>query len=108
MTTVANIVSSARVLLNDESSVRYTDSQMVGYVNEAYKLVRRIRPDLFFGAYQTTLPTLVSGDNFPFDPQYEPAFVDYLVGRAESRDDDYAVNGRATMLLQSFRAGMGA
>lgn len=108
MTTVANLVSSARVLLNDDSSVRYTDAQLIGYVNEAYKLVRRVRPDLFFGQYKTALSTLVSGDDFPLDSMYEPPFVDYVVGRAESRDDDYAVNGRATMLLQSFRAGVGA
>jgi hypothetical protein len=108
MTTLATLVSGARVILNDTDSVRYTDAQLVGYANDAIKLVRRIRPDLFFGGYKTALSAYVLNDEHPFDSMYDPALVDYIVGKAETRDDDYAETGRATLFLQSFRAGIGA
>jgi hypothetical protein len=108
MTTIATIISNARVILNDTDSVRYTDSQLVTYANEAVKLAKRLRPDLFFGSYSTALATLTSASESPLDVVYDPALVDFIVGRAETRDDEYVVAGRATLFLQSFRAGIGA
>ena len=86
--------------------MRYTDTQLIGYVNEAIKMVRRLRPDLFFGEYLLTLPTLISTSDIGLDAQYDPSVVDYVVARAESRDDDYVNTGRVSLFMQSFGGAM--
>lgn len=108
MTTLANIITTARTLLNDNGTTkRYSDADLLAYANEAIRQVRLIRPDLFFGGYTTSLSTLSSSDNSPIDVMYDAAIADYIVGRSESRDDDYATNGRAAAFLTSFRASFG-
>lgn len=38
---------------------------------------------------------------------YTPALIDYVIHRAESRDDEHAVSGRAALHLQAFNEKIG-
>lgn len=46
----------------------------------------------------------LAGDDTGLPPSLEPAITDYVVYRAESRDDEHVVSQRAAMFLASFVA----
>ncbi len=106
MATFQEIISSARVLVSDAGSVRYSDAQMIEYANEAVAAAKKVRPDFFLGKYTTALPTYVAADAIPIPAEYKQSLVDYIVFRCESRDDEYTVDGRATAFFQTFRMGL--
>lgn len=53
--------------------------------------------------------TTATNDTLPISDAYFPALVDYIVGRAEMRDDEHANDGRADqlmrMMVEAMRAG---
>lgn len=106
MATFQQIIDNAQVFLNDTAGTRYTDSQLLGYANEALKEIRRVRPDLFFGSYTTTLSTYGLSDTVPIGDEYLPYMTDYMIFRSEVRDDEYALDGRAAALFSRFRNGL--
>lgn len=106
MATFTNLTDSARVLLNDVDKVRYSDVQLLEYANEAMAEVKRIRPDLFLGQYSTALPTYAGSQTVPVSAEYHQYIKDFVVSRAEFRDDEFTVDGRAATFLQKFRNGM--
>lgn len=102
MATFQNIVDRARIDLQDAAKTRYTDAEMLQYAIDGVLEARRLRPDLFFGGYGTTTTSYVLADTFPLPPQYEMLFLHYIVFRSETRDDEYAVDGRAVAMLARF------
>jgi hypothetical protein len=72
--------------------------------------MRRIRPDLFIGRFTTQLPTFDSTETaktYPLEDMYFPASVNYMVSMAEMRNDQSAVDGRASAFLGLFSLQMG-
>jgi hypothetical protein len=107
MATFQTIIDSARVILNDTgTSYRYTDAQLIGYCNEAILEVKRTRPDFFFGQYTTTLPTYTATSTVPIPTEFQSTLVNYLVGRAEFRDDEFTVDSRASAFMGMFKSGL--
>jgi hypothetical protein len=106
MATFTNLTDSARVLLNDVDKVRYSDVQLLEYANEAIAEAKRIRPDLFLGSFTVALPTYTGGQTVPVGSEYLQYLKDFVVSRAEFRDDEFTVDGRAATFLQKFRNGM--
>jgi hypothetical protein len=102
MATFQNIINDARVDLQDTDGTRYTDAQMIGYANDGVREMFRIRPDFRLGSYMTAVPTYAATDALPIPDQYRMLLEHYLVFRAEVRDDEYAVNGRASGFLARF------
>ncbi len=102
--TVQNAADDARLTLNDAQKVRYPDTELLTYANMAYQLLRRFRPDFFVGNYSNgALPTLLGlTDTFPVDDMYRPAIADFLIARAESKDDEHIVQQRAQAFFQLF------
>lgn len=49
-----------------------------------------------------------TSQSLPIPDAYFPALVDYVVGRAEMRDDEHASDGRAQAMMGSFASLMGA
>lgn len=92
-------INEARAILQDtnaESGYRYPDSDLLGYLRDGVNLARALRPDIFIGRYATVLPdTYVLTDPFPLPVFYFTAMCQYIAGRAELRDDEFAVDGRA-------------
>lgn len=109
--TVQNVCDRARIPLNDSDKVRYPDPEMLLYVQDAYLLLYRYRPDVFFSAW-TTAPvysTLALGTTFPvLDDMYLPIIADYVTARAEFKDDEHVVAERAQAFYSLFQAGLRA
>ena len=104
--TLSDILTQARVLLQDEAGVRYPDSGLVQNINEAILETARIRPDLY--------RDYALNQDFPqYDPSqtdvaidypllYRPALVNYIVGRAQMQDSEESTDARAVVFLNSF------
>ena len=101
--TIQNIIDDARVILQDAAKTRYTDAQLTSICNYALYTANRLRPDLFFSSIGTAQTALAVGNTFPLPPQYEPVVSNYVASRAELRDDEYSVDGRAAALLAEFK-----
>lgn len=105
--TVQDLITEARSYIQDTEagSYRYTDADLVNYLNNAILEIRRVRPDAFYGAYddptpQFTTSTLTS--NFPLDEQFFFPTAHFIAGSAALRDDEHTVDARAIGLLNSF------
>ena len=108
-TTIGGVIARARTLLQDKTptpAVRYSDAEMMEGFNDAMAETRAKRPDLFLArGLRVPLPfyTLANMTSpFPLDEIYVSAFTYYLVGRAELREDPFAQDGRAVVLMNKF------
>jgi hypothetical protein len=104
--TVANYVAEARVLLQDVvPTYRYSDVELVSNLNLAIMTARRNRPDLFLSV--TTIPQFIASDIangtlFVMDPQYRVAFLFFMVGFAQLRDEEDTQDTRAAAFIGKF------
>lgn len=102
MATFQQIIDSARVDLLDADKVRYTDSELLEYANDGVKEAYRIRPDFRLGSYTASFVTYQANDQVPIPELYQMLLKHYVVFRAESRDDEYAADGRAALFMARF------
>lgn len=108
--TVQDYIDRARVLLLDQiEPYRYTDEDLVEALNMGLLETRRLRPELVRSYFNTSIPDFSAADTsevFPMDPQYRVAFVYYICGQAQMRDDEANQDSRATAFLNKFVAQM--
>lgn len=102
MATMQALIDRARVLLTDKNKNRFTDDQCLGSLNDAIKMSKRVRPDLWFGTYGTPFADLALGGTFPLPPEYEPAAIKCLVFWCDARESEYTDDGRAAAFLAMF------
>jgi hypothetical protein len=102
MSTLQDIINSVRVDLQDVDATRYTNSQLLGFANDGIQEAFRKRPDFRLGSYKSATTTYGLTDQVPIPVQYQSLLIFYITGRAEMRDDEYAVDGRAAQLLGLF------
>jgi hypothetical protein len=110
--TIGGLLTEARALLQDVSSVdgtsRYSDADLIAAFNDAMLQTRAKRPDAFLTAslgLQTAVTQYTTSDlavAFPLDPIFYPAFLFYVVGRSELREDTFADDSRAVTLANKF------
>lgn len=78
---------------------------MIRFINDAIVEARSVRPDLFVGGYLSATPQVtVVGNAIPLPDQFFVSLVYYITGRAELRDDEFAVDGRAMTLAGAFKS----
>lgn len=106
MATFQSVIDDARVFLKDADKVRYTDANLLTYANDVVRECKRIRPDFFLGSYSSVLSTFILGDTVPIPIEYHQFLKDFIIGRAEMVDDEYANESRAVALLIRFKNGM--
>lgn len=95
-----DVMVRARDILQDVAGVRYLDADLMRYITDAQRRARALRPDLFIGALSTPLAEVTDpNETLSVPDQFLEAFAFYVAGRAEIRDDEYAVDGRAAQLL---------
>jgi hypothetical protein len=89
--------------------LRYTDDEMFESINSMLAEVRTKRPDLFLPiglrrplAFYTAAHDM--GTAFPLDTSCYSAFVYYLVGRAELREDTFSDDSRAVSMMNKALA----
>lgn len=107
LSTVADYISQARVLLQDTvATYRYADSDLVDALNLAVRSAARIRPDLFFKLLRTgSLPTYSSASPstaVSIDQRYQSSFLLFIVGMVQLRDDENTQDTRAAALTSKF------
>ncbi len=112
--TIGGLLSEARGILNDVvpmassgGTTRYSDTDLINAFNDALIQARAKRPDLFLDmGLRNAVPQYAmpgdSGTTFPLDASVYPAFLYYIVGRSELREDTFADNGRAVVLMNKF------
>jgi hypothetical protein len=111
MATFQNVMDDARIILNDQVSElnpipRYTEAQLLSYARSALIEARRVRPDLFLSNLTTSFASYTVSTTIPISDDYLLPMVDYVVHRAELRDDEFAVDGRSATLYQKFKSGL--
>lgn len=109
--TLGAMVLDARNIVNDavqtNGSFRYADSEFYNAFNDALLQARAKRPDAFLDMglrntvpqYSATTDTAVA---FPLDQIYYPAFVFYMCGRVELKEDTFSDDKRAATLMAKF------
>jgi hypothetical protein len=113
--TFRNIIQEAREMLQDISppsdvtvtgtgGTRYTDVAMFQAINGFMQDVRTKRPDLFLPIGLRVPvpiydPTADLDTPFPLDASVYNAFVYYVVGRCELREDPYSEDSRAVSMM---------
>lgn len=106
--TVQDYVDRARVLLLDViAPYRYSDDELVENLNMGILEARRLRPDILKSYFRTNLPdyaTTAMSAEVDIDPQYRMAFVYYICGQAQLRDDENVQDSRAVTFLNKFTA----
>lgn len=100
---VSHLLGRVREILQDQDGTRYPQTELLGYMGDAVIEARSIRPDLFVGRYATPIVDVTDpAAAFPLPDQFFPAVCFYVAARAELRDDEFAVDGRAAMLLSTL------
>lgn len=104
---VAQAIARARLPLNDADGTRYTDDDLLTYLCEAVRLVRRLRPDAFLGRLSTdpAADLTLASTSLPVGFEHYQALVDYMSARAQDRDDD-AAGEKAAAWLQLAVGGI--
>lgn len=106
--TVGDVVGRCRGILQDRDAAhyRYSDSDLVGFLNDALLEIYRVRPDLYFSDFAVTQFVEADVDDtaktLPIDDRYFSPVVYFVVGSAELRDDEFTVDGRAVTLMNQF------
>lgn len=101
---VSAIIDECRDLLQDQVvPYRYDTDQLERFVTFAVREAKRIRPDLFLGSFANPIDDLTSSNPFPMPDEYAPTVANFAVSRAEFRDDEFTVDGRAVALLKLYQ-----
>jgi hypothetical protein len=108
--TVQDYIDRARVLLLDQvAPYRYPTPDLVEALNMGVLEARRLRPELFRSSFRTSLPDFSDSnmtEQVPIDPQYRVAFVYYICGHAQLRDDENNQDSRSAAMLNKFVSQM--
>jgi hypothetical protein len=107
--TLGTIVAEARVMLQDVlptsgGVTRYSDDELFQSINGFMTEVRTKRPDLFLPlGLRNPLPYYSAATDmdtaFPLDLSAYDAFVYYVCGRQELREDTFSDDSRAVTLM---------
>jgi hypothetical protein len=114
--TIAALLTEARAILQDviptgsPNGTRYSNQDLLDAFNDALLQARAKRPDLFLDmGLRNAVPRYNTDDltaltAFPIDQMCYGAFLYYIVGRSELRDDTFADDKRSSLLLEKFIA----
>lgn len=111
--TIKDAIDVARDHIQDVRSdvgggeFRHSDAKLMRFFNSALSDARKLRPDLFIPNLNTPLPLYTEADltaltPFPIDHMYFTAVAEYVAGIVGMGDDEFAVDGRAVVLLNRF------
>lgn len=103
--TVQQLITQARVWLQDVDGTRWPDANFVAALNLGLLESLRIRPD-FYRATPDTVPQYAVpadlGTAVVFPPGYYPALVYYMTGTIQLQDEEGTEDQRAAVMVQVF------
>ncbi|MDE4918269.1 uncharacterized protein DUF6682 [Cupriavidus metallidurans] len=102
MATVQQVIDRGRVPLNDADKVRYTDDDLLNYLNDGMAEIYTKRPDLRFGKFGVATDPIGLTDKFPLSQAHEVAIKHYIVYRSELTDDENVNENRAAQTYKLF------
>ena len=104
LNTVADMVLQARVLTQDKTlPYRYQDDEFLTALNAAVLESKKLRPDFWMFVTPPSY-TIVDATALVIPDMYRMAFVYYMVGQAQMRDEEETQDNRAAGFLQMFKA----
>jgi hypothetical protein len=105
--TIADYLASSRGLLQDLIvPYRYSDADLVSYLNQGIQESRALRADLWLVYTSTSLPTYPDTPTstvVDIDPMVRMAFVYYMCGRAQLTDMEETEDTRGLAFLAKFQ-----
>lgn len=105
--TAQNVCDRARLILKDPAKTRFSDPELLLGVNDAITILRRRRPDLFFGSLGTAaIAEIAIGDNLPIEDQFFVPVCQYVTAWAEFREDEDTMIERAAEFYKLFDSGL--
>lgn len=108
MATFSDLIGDAQVILQDVAAERYTLPQLLRCATLAVAEAFVARPDFQFGQGYAGVGTYSAADTVPIPANYHSFIIEYIVFRAEIRDDEFANDGRAAAFLARFKNGLTA
>ena len=108
MASFQSLIDVARYTLNDDAKDRYPDAECLLYANKMLGVIKRLRPDLWFGRYGVPLPTYALADTYPLSPEYEQPMIDLIVARAEAKNSEFGEDARVAAFFGLAKSVVGA
>jgi len=103
---ISDMLLQVRDVVQDaDVPYRHSDDKLLRYFNNAMADARRLRGDLFSVTINSTWVIYTTADlglDFPLDPTYFSAVVDYVSAQLELGDDEFVSDGRSSILHQRF------
>ena len=111
--TITQAIDQVREIIQDSHDpYRHPTEKLIQYFNDAILDAWRLRTDLFVvtsnRASTWVEPTMYTatdytdGTLFPLPSQYFTATIDYVAGMIGRGDDEFAVDGRAVVLMNRY------
>lgn len=106
MNTLKEYIDASRILLQDTlvDSPRYSDAEFKLALSLAFDEAYRIRPDIFIRIEQPDIMAFTDSDIVPVPRGYQSAFLYYMCGHVQLRDQEDTQDSRASMFLTKFTA----
>ena len=100
--TAQEVIDLARIPLNDGGKDRYTDADLLRFLNAGLRMLKKSRADLFVGLLASAQASLLLTDALPTPEHVDQSLADYLTARAGSVDSEdservaafFALSGR--------------
>jgi hypothetical protein len=108
--TYQNVADRARsTWLNDSAKTRWTDAELIALANDGVLLLRRQRPDLFFGSF-SALPVSTEVTNgattLPVPDEFFVPLADFVAARAHGRDSEDAANALVPTIMSQVAGAL--
>lgn len=106
-----SLIFEARVQLQDgqEGCYRWPDSMLLNILNRGLQELGKMRPEVFYDDFANNdlnVPEITEanwGERMSIPLAFMPPLVLYVVGMAESTEDEYVTDGRAMGHLTMFK-----
>ena len=103
MKTIRDYIDSARILLQDTMPAeRYSDDEFKLALALAFDEAYRIRPDMFIRNEVPDLTNAGVTTPVPVPRGYQSAFLYYMCGHVQLRDQEDTQDNRASIFLNKF------
>ena len=105
MKTVADYIAAARIQLQDTTPApRFLDTEFQLALDIALDEAYRIRPDFFIGVVVKSIVSEPVTYEPPIPRGYQSAFLYYMCGYTQLRDDEETTDTRSSAFLNKFIA----
>lgn len=104
MKTLKDYIAASRILLQDtlEADPRYSDDEFKLALGLAFDEAYRIRPDMFLRIDEPDIMAAGMDYVVPVPRGYQSAFIYYMCGHVQLRDQEDTQDNRASVFLNKF------